>query len=116
MKRVLFFVAFLIITAGAQNVPNNQADTSGACSPVFQSNQGKIQFTCNTAISEATQKKILTLLNSILKNTSDANATNKKLDSILEYVTHLQPAINQGSGSIAQIGGTGNSATVINTG
>ena len=110
----LLFV--LMNIAAAQNVPNNQAETSGTCSPVIQSTQGKVQFTCNTAMNEATRKKFLMLLNQVLNNTKDGNGTNKKLDDILEYLTHFQAtSITQGSGNIAQVGGTGNSATVINT-
>lgn len=110
---VLLFI--LTTTAPAQNAPNNQAETSGICSPVIQSTQGKVQFTCNTAMNEATRKKFVLLLNSILSNTNDVKTINIKLDQILDFLTRVQSNnIVQGSGSIAQVGGIGNSATVIN--
>jgi len=84
----MLFVLFNI--AAAQNSPSNQAETSGMCSPVVQANQGKVQITCKTAMDEATKKKVVVLLNQILNNTKDTSATNKKLDDILEYVSHLQ--------------------------
>jgi len=90
MKRLVLLLAFTSVAAVGQNAPNLQAETSGTCSPVVQSNQGKVQFSCNTAMNEATVKKIVTLLNTILKNTSDVNGTDKRLDEILEYLkTHL---------------------------
>ena len=89
MKYVALLFVLLNIAA-AQTSPSNQADTSGICSPVVQANQGKVQITCKTAMDEATRKKFLKLLNQILNNTKDTSATNKKLDDILEYVSHLQ--------------------------
>lgn len=118
MKIFVLLLALVNIATAqkAQNQPNVQAETSGICSPVIQGNQGKVEFTCNTAMDEAMRKKFLRLLNQIVKNTKDTNATNKKLDDIFEYLTQFQATgITQGAGSIAQIGGTGNSATVINT-
>ena len=88
MKRIaLLFV--LANIAAAQKAPNLQAETSGTCSPVIQGNQGKVEFTCD-AMDAATISKIERLLNAILKNAKDTNATNKKLDEILEYLTHFQ--------------------------
>jgi hypothetical protein len=98
---VLLFV--LANIAAAQKTANVQAETSGTCSPIVQGNQGRVEFTCNSPMDEATRKKFLTLLNAILKNTNDAGATNKKLDSILEYVTHLQ--VTNSAMSINQQGG-----------
>lgn len=85
---VLLFV--LANVAAAQNAPNVQAKAFGICNSIVQANQGSVQIRCDTAMDEATRKKFLTLLNQILNNTKDTNATNKKLDSLLEFMTHLQ--------------------------
>jgi hypothetical protein len=88
----LVLATFVFTTASAQQQPNPQAETSGTCSPIIQSNQGKVEFTCNTRMDEATTKKIVSLLNAILKNTNDRTDTDKKLDDIMDFLQKRLPA------------------------
>jgi hypothetical protein len=81
---------FAISAYGQQQSPTIEAQSSGECSPNILSNQGKVQFTCNTSMDAATAKKIVSLLNQILQGEdSTAKPTreiNDKLDEILGFV------------------------------
>jgi len=96
MKVLVLFLVFIGIAAVAQEPSNIQAETSGTCSPVVQSNRGKVQITCNAALDKATVAKVVSLLNKILQKTNDSDTTTKKLDDILEFLrTHTQNPYDQ---------------------
>jgi hypothetical protein len=89
--KILSVILLLLASALAQQNQSPQAETSGNCSPVFQNNTGKVDFVCDT-MDKATVSKIVSLLNAILRKTSDTNDTDKKLDDILEFLkTRLPP-------------------------
>ena len=81
---------FSISAFARQQSPGIEAQSSGECSPNILSNQGKVQFTCNTSIDAATAKKIVSLLNQILQKeestTNPVGEINHKLDEILGFV------------------------------
>jgi|SRR3984885_724370 len=88
---VLPVVLLFALSACGQQKPNVEAQSSGDCSPNILSNQGEVQFTCNTSIDEATAKKIVSLLNQIIKKENSKGATgeaeiNRKLDEILDFL------------------------------
>lgn len=70
------------------------SQSSGDCSPNILANSGGVQFVCKTAIDEETSKKIVSLLNQILKKENRATSTddiNHKLDEILEFLKKGEP-------------------------
>lgn len=94
--KILSLLFLVAVTAVAQQptvpeVSNPQAETSGTCSPIFQDNKGKVDFVCDT-MDKATVAKIVSLLNSILKNTNDRTDTDKKLDDIMDFLQKRLPA------------------------
>lgn len=91
MKLLFSIILLFAMSAFAQQQsPTIEAQSSGECSPNILSNQGKVQFTCNTSMDVATAKKIVSLLNQILQkessSTSPALEINHKLDEILGFV------------------------------
>lgn len=94
--KILSLLFLVAVTAVAQQptvpqVSSPQAETSGTCSPIFQDNKGKVDFVCDT-MDKATVAKIVSLLNSILKNTNDRTDTDKKLDDIMDFLQKRLPA------------------------
>lgn len=84
-----FCVILLLLASrgyGAQQA-HIEAQSSGTCSPNIVSNQGKVTFTCG--VDDATAKKIVSLLNRILKNEGGSASIDQKLDQLIEFVqTH----------------------------
>jgi hypothetical protein len=92
MKTILLTIALFSLTALAQQ-PSVSGQSSGDCSPNILANSGGVQFVCKTAIDEETSKKIVSLLNQILKKENRATSTdeiNRKLDEILDFIKHEQ--------------------------
>jgi hypothetical protein len=97
VKYLIWPALLLIPTAGfCQEVPKPsvQADSSGACSPNIIANEGRVQITCNTAIDQETLKKVLSILNQVLRKQNDSSVTNQKLDQILALL-RPQPSIER---------------------
>ena len=91
MKLLFSIILTFCLSAFAQQqAPSIEAQSSGECSPNILSNQGKVQFTCNTSIDAATAKRIVSLLNQILQKensaTNPSGEINHKLDEILGFV------------------------------
>jgi len=91
MKLLFSIILLFAMSAFAQQQsPTIEAQSSGECSPNILSNQGKVQFTCNTSMDAATAKKIVSLLNQILQKenstTNPKEEINHKLDEILGFV------------------------------
>jgi hypothetical protein len=91
--KLLFILLFALSAFGQQKPPSVEAQSSGDCSPNILSNRGEVQFTCNTSMDEATAKKIVSLLNQILKKEISKGTTagsegeiNHKLDEILDFL------------------------------
>ena|ERR1700733_102889 len=89
MKPALFLFLVIGMPTFAQK-PTAVADSTGACSPNIISNQGQVQFTCNAPLDADTARKIVSLLNQILKKENSATdpsaGTNQKLDQILTFL------------------------------
>ena len=91
MRALISVILGLAMSASAQQQPATPAaQSSGACSPNILSNQGKVEFTCNTSIDAATATKIVSLLNQILQKEGAArkpiDEVNIKLDEILAFL------------------------------
>ncbi|MGA2426374.1 MAG: hypothetical protein ABSG07_20425 [Terriglobales bacterium] len=94
MKLLAPVILAFCLSPFGQQAPTIEGQSSGECSPNILSNQGKVQFTCNTSMNTATANKIVSLLNQILqKESSTTNPTtnsteeiNHKLDEILDFV------------------------------
>lgn len=96
MKLLFSVILGITVSAFGQHPPQSfHTQSSGACSPNIISNQGLVQFTCNTSIDAETSKKIVSLLNQILKKEGGATNTeaeiNHKLDEILSFVRSQTP-------------------------
>jgi hypothetical protein len=94
MKTILLTIALFSLNAFAQKQPSVSSQSSGDCSPNILANSGGVQFVCKTAIDEETSRKIVSLLNQILKKENRATATdniNHKLDEILEFLKKGEP-------------------------
>jgi hypothetical protein len=89
---VLPVILLFALSACGQQKPSVEAQSSGDCSPNILSNQGEVQFTCNTSMDEATAKKIVSLLNQIIKKENSGTTAgsekeiNQKLDEILNFL------------------------------
>src|SRR5258708_3295755 len=70
--------------------PSVEGKSSGECSPNILANSAGVQFVCKTAVDEATTKKIVSLLNQILRKDNEdrpaATEINSKLDEILDFL------------------------------
>ena len=101
MKFLLLGVlSFAIAAFGRQNLAPVEAQSTGDCSPNILSNQGKVEFTCNTPMDAATVKKIVSLLNQVLrtegKSVSSSEEMNRKLDELLAFVkNHAWPTVRE---------------------
>jgi hypothetical protein len=91
-KLCIVIIAFCLCSFAQQKQPPSvEGKSSGDCSPNILANSGGVQFVCKTTVDEATAKKIVSLLNQILKkedkNTSGSNdLVNHKLDEILDFL------------------------------
>lgn len=89
MKTICVLILLSALAYGQQSTPNLQAESSGTCSPNILSNQGRVEFTCNTAMDKTTVTKIVGLLNQILQKEDtgkDDVGINRKLDDILAFL------------------------------
>jgi hypothetical protein len=102
MKFLFSIIVALAVSAFAQQAPPTiEAQSTGECSPNILSTQGKVEFTCNTSMDEATAKKIVSLLNQILRregNSADVTVEiDHKVDEILAFVkSHTSTPTIQG--------------------
>jgi hypothetical protein len=91
-KLCLAVIAFCLCSFAQQpsQQPSIEGKTSGDCSPNILANSGGVQFVCKTAVDEATSKRIVSLLNQILrkdnKDSAASNEINRKLDEILDFL------------------------------
>jgi hypothetical protein len=88
------------LSACGQKKPSVDAESSGDCSPNILSNQGEVRFTCNTSMDEATAKKIVSLLNQIIKKENSKGGAgeaeiNHKLDEILDFLRNQSRHLSQ---------------------
>ena len=95
--RLLFSIIFaLAASASAQQaMPNMEVQSTGQCSPNILATQGKVEFTCNSTMGQDTAKKIVSLLNQILRgegNSADVTVDiDHKVDEILAFVKSHTP-------------------------
>jgi hypothetical protein len=100
MRTLLTIVLAASTISSIAQQPSVSGKSSGDCSPNVLANSGGVQFVCKTAIDEQTTKKIVSLLNQLLKKENKETATqtesiNHKLDEILDFLKnearHLTP-------------------------
>jgi hypothetical protein len=90
MRVALFISLLLALPTWGQQSEATKVQTSGSCSPNILSNQGQVQFTCNTSVDTVTAEKIVSLLNQILKKENNSTgipvSSDRKLDEILQFL------------------------------
>jgi len=102
MRKLCVAIIAICLSSFAQQKqqPSVEGKSSGDCSPNILSNSGGVQFVCKTAVDEATAKKIVSLLNQILKK-EDREASpsndlvNHKLDEILDFLKNQSRRLSE---------------------
>ncbi len=118
MKLALLWFSLTVPLAAQSQAPAVRQQTDGPCSVAVLGNNNQV-FTCQ-GIDGKTADQMLRILNRIMAKQLDPTMVMAKLDEIQKAVsdkvapTSSVGAITQGPGSIAQLGGTGNQATVNN--
>jgi len=86
VRYTLWLLLLLLPSAGfcqQAPVPSVQAQSSGLCSPNIIATAGVVKFTCHAAVDDETAKKIVLVLNQVLRKERDSAGVNEKLDQIL---------------------------------
>jgi len=90
--KLSFSIILLFAMSAIAQPPSRtiEAQSSGECSPNILANQGKVEFTCNTSLDDATAKKIASLLNQLMRREGNSANTvqeiNRKVDELLDFV------------------------------